>query len=264
MAEAQALLASGGFDQSLLPARTLEMLLEERALWQGADVEAWRRSTVSIAHDLRSLLRALAWSIRELNEADEAGTKAATDLPQLGHTVAVLSLFLLELATELEGSADRELTLTAINLEDAVEAAAVAVYPSAIERRQRLAVDVQEEVAQIQADAGKIKRVLTNLLAHASRQSPTLGAVRVHAHREGDSCVISVSYTGDTITLSELRRLFSPLSPVSDFGTAGLSRVQRLVEQHGGRLWVESQQGSGTRIFVSLPQSLAAHRGNAA
>jgi len=264
MDEAQALLASGGFDQSLLPARTLELLLEERALWQGADTEAWRRSAVSIAHDLRNLLRALAWSIQELTEADVADMKTGDDLPQLGHTVAVLSVFLLELTTELEGAGGQELSLTAINLEDAVEAAAMAVYPSARERRQRLAVDIEEEVAQIGADDGKIKRVVTNLLAHASRQSPTLGAVTVHAQREGDNCVISISYTGDTVTLSELRRLFSPSSAVSDFGAAGLSRVQRLVEQHGGRLWVESQQGSGTRIFVSLPQPLTAHRGNAA
>jgi K+-sensing histidine kinase KdpD len=263
MDEAQTLLASGGFDQSLLPARALELLLEERAFWQGTDTEAWRISTAGIAHDLRSLLRALEWSIRELTEADVDGMKTGGDLPQLTRTIAVLSAFLRELTSELEGDAQQGLSLSAINLEDVVESAAMAVYPSALERRQRLVIDIHDEVAQIQADATKMKRVLTNLLDHASRQSPSLATVRVGAQRENDSCVISISYVGNAITLSELRRLFSPATPMVHSAGGGLSRSQRLIEEHGGRLWVESQKGSGTCIFVSLPQPGTVTRENA-
>ncbi len=261
--EARTLLESGGFDQTLLPASALALLLEQRAVWVGANTDAWRQSTLGIAHDLRGLLRTLDGSIRELGDAERDELRAGDDLGQLRRAVSVLSTFLLELTIELEGGADQELSLSAINLEDVVETAAMAIYPSALERQQRLVVDIHDEVTEFQADQTKMKRIMTNLLGHASREGADLGVVRVRAEREGDSCLISVLYSGDTMTLAELRRLFSPVSIIADVRGAGLSRVQRLVEQHSGRVWVESQKGSGTCIFVSLPLPVAAFKGDA-
>jgi len=263
MDEAQALLASEGFNQALLPARTLASLLEQRALWDSADMDAWRRSASGIAHDIRALLRSVDSGIRELAEGGQA-RRARDELTQARRTISVLSTFLAELTEELEGAFAEGLSLTSVNVEDAVETAAMAVYPSALERGQRLVIDVEEEVTRIEADGPKLKRVLTNLLQHASRSGPERGMVTVRARKEREDCVVAVSYAGDTITLSELRRLFAPPSPGGGAPGAGLSRVQRLVGQHGGRLWVESQKGSDTCIFVSLPMGATASSGSLA
>ena len=69
--------------------------------------------------------------------------------------------------------------------------------------------------------------------------------------REYDDCVPSISYTAETVSLAGLGDLYRP-APVERAGN-GLYHVQNVIEQHSGRLWLESQRGTGTRVFVSLP-----------
>ncbi len=254
---ARDLLASHGFDQAVLPAPLLASLLERQALWEAADTEAWRSATAGVVHDLEGLLDALSRSMEQpappaarphLQGGFETG-----GLADVRRRVSVISTFLHELVLELSNDIGRELNLTVVDLEDAVEAAAVAVYPTASERRQRLVVDIDEEVARLQADRTKLKRVLTNLLNFAVRHNPVLGTVAVRARRENDHCSIAVSDEGEAVTQSELRRLFSPASEPGDASGLGLSQVKRIVELHGGRVWVESEKGSGTTVFISLP-----------
>ncbi len=244
--EARLLLGFAGFDQAVLPAAQLSALLEWQCLWESADTDAWRRSTAALAHDLQGLLHALERSIAEA-EASVRGTR----LGDFHHTISTLASFLHELTMELGGRGHEDLALTDVDLEDAVEAAAVVVYPSASERRQRLVIDIDDSVPKVYADSVKLKRILTNLLEHASRHAPRAGTVTVRACADQGDCVISVSHAGDGATQADLRRLFGP--DAGKNGLPSLSRVQRLVEQHGGRLWIESQKGQGTTAFVSLP-----------
>ena len=69
--------------------------------------------------------------------------------------------------------------------------------------------------------------------------------------RECDDCVTSISYTAETVSLAGLGDLYRP-AQVERAGN-GLYHVQNVIEQHSGRLWLESQRGTGTSVFVSLP-----------
>jgi len=251
MEKAQAVLASGAFDEAVLPSRTIEPLLAQRVIWERSGGDSWRRSTASIAHDLRNLLSALARCTRDLREAEDPIRSHRDDLTQLQRTIATLSAFLLELTDEFDGGSRRDLFIQVIDLEDAIETAAVAVYSSATERRQRLVIDVEDRCRYVRADATRMKRVLSNLLLHASRQTPSLGTVRVGVRREADDCVLSVSHSAETASISGLTELFGRGDGQATGG--GLSGVQEIVEQHGGRLWVESERGAGTTIFVTFP-----------
>lgn len=256
MEKAQAVLASGAFDEVVLPSRTIEPLLAQGAVWERSGSESWRRSTVSIAHDLRNLLSALARCTRELREVEgDARSGVARshrdDLTQLQRTMATLSAFLEELTDEFDGGSRRDLFIQFIDLEDAIETAAVAVYSSASERRQRLVIDVEDRCRYVRADSTRMKRVLSNLLLHASRQTPSLGTVKIGVHREADDCVLAVTYNAATASISGLKELFGGKGGLGTGG--GLSGVQEIVEQHGGRLWVESERGAGTTILVSFP-----------
>jgi signal transduction histidine kinase len=257
--DAQAMLASGAFDQTVIPGQTMEPLLVQHSLWERAGGESWRRSTAAIAHDLRNLLQTLETCTRELHRWDSPERAGQEELVQLLRTISTLSLFLMELTDELEAGVSPNLAVGTVDLEDAVEAAAVTAYPSASERRQRLVVDIDEETRYVKADSTRMKRVLSNLLLHASRQTPSHGTVTVHAHRECDDCVISVSYTAETVSMAGLSDLFGPAEGRADRPGSGLYKVQNIIEQHGGRLWLESQRGAGTSIFVSLPSKGVAH-----
>ena len=253
-------LASHAFDQAVVPAHVLESLLRQRALWEASNGEAWRSSTAALAHDLRRLLNALRRGVEEL-DACQHDPSAGEELNEIRGRISTLSEFLSELILDFDGDADEELHTTIVDVEEVIEAACVTVSSDASEKEQRLVIDVDEEVAHIRADSTKLKRVLANLLDHAVRHTPRLGTVTVRAMPAQDECVIGVLDGGEGITSSELRRLFSPpLGPAGVVGT-GLPQVKRMVEQHGGRVWVESQKDSGTTVFVSFPRVRTARGG---
>jgi signal transduction histidine kinase len=253
--DAAALLASGAFDQAIIPAQTIQPLLAQRALWQRSGGDTWRLSTAAIAHDLRNLLSALERCMRELHEEAALLGSHSDELAQLQRTISTLSTFLLELTDELGAGAPRSVAPEEFDLEDAVELAAISVYSSASERRQRLVIDIDERARYIRADATKIKRVLSNLLLYASRQTPSLGTVTVGARRDSGECVISVGYDSEAVSIAALSELLSPLEGKAEAPVGSLHGVQQLVQQHGGRLWVESEKGTGTTIFVTVPST---------
>lgn len=246
--DAHSLLASGAFDQVVLPGETTATLFAQRSLWERSGADSWRQSTAAIAHDLRNLLSALDRCLGAVQRTGE------NDVGEIRRAIFTLSTFLLELTDDFDAASVPGLSLTIVDLEDTVEVAAVTVYPSAADRRQRLLIDIEDSARYVRADATKLKRALSNLLAHASRESPPLGTVTVSAHRDADTCVISVSYTAQTVSLSGMRELFNRADERADLRPkVGLGSVQDVVERHGGRLWVESQRGEGTSVFLSMP-----------
>ena len=250
---ARRLLASGGLDHVILPAALLSSLLERQGPWQAPDHEDWRRSTAGLTHDLRAVLDTLErgiqeWQLREEDEADP--------MESIRRRISKLSAFLYELTLEMSNGASKELHLCVIDLEDAVEAAAMTVYPMASDKQLRLVVDIDGEVARICCDRTKLKRVLAKLLDDAVRKTPHLGTVTIRAYREDERCVISVSDGGQGTRQLPFQRFFDPYArPEEDVGP-GLALAKELVELHGGDVRVESRAGSGTTVFLSLVRSL--------
>jgi len=98
-------------------------------------------------------------------------------------------------------------------------------------------------------------QVLVNLLTNAFDASPEGGLVVVDGFAEADWAVIRVVDTGAGIAKENLPRVFEPFfSTKAEAGTGlGLSLVRRLVEEHGGRVHVESERGAGSTFVVELP-----------
>jgi len=248
---AHSLLSSKGFDYVVLPAPTLVSLLEERALLESEDSEAWRRSVIEVTHDLQTTLSLLDGAVTQ-KEAASPGADWQEKLADAGRRLSVLRTFAEELIVELtNGSRDGGVD-GGIDVQEVIETAAVSVYPMAQEKRQRLVIDIDEDVARIIADRTKVKRILSRLLDYSVRSTPALGTVSVHASSEEDNCLISVSGSGAGVTKAELNRLFSPDVPQRGY-SVGLSLVKKVVEQLEGRLWIESEKGNGTTVFVTLP-----------
>jgi PAS domain S-box-containing protein len=109
------------------------------------------------------------------------------------------------------------------------------------------------------------ERVLINLLTNAAQHSETGDHIRVSSERRGDEVVVSVADEGPGISPDDMDRIFEEFergSPeVSDNETGlglGLSIVRMYVEQHGGRVWVESEPGAGAVFLVALPAVMVA------
>mgnify|MGYP003456848650 FL=1 len=114
----------------------------------------------------------------------------------------------------------------------------------------------------MQADATKIEQVLNNLVSNAVKYSHAGTAVRVSVGAVGKEIVVAVRDQGQGIPGAELSKLFQPFSRTSVKSTAGekstglgLAITHKIVEGHGGRIWVDSRQGEGSTFSFSLPLS---------
>jgi two-component system phosphate regulon sensor histidine kinase PhoR len=121
-------------------------------------------------------------------------------------------------------------------------------------------VDLQENAPAVRGDGAQLGEVLQNLLDNALQYTPAGGKIEVKARSSGHDVIFTVSDTGIGIPESDLERIFERFYRVDDArsreagGTGlGLSIARHIVEAHGGRIWVESAVGHGSRFHFSVP-----------
>ena len=140
-------------------------------------------------------------------------------------------------------------------IEEAVEVASRLLREKPVQMR----VELSEPLPQLFIDRTRIRQVLLNLLANASRFTER-GEICVRAVQQGEEVIVSVRDTGVGIAPEQVATLFVEFhqAPVYQQASAsgkglGLAIARRFVEMHGGRIWVESQLGQGSTFFFSLP-----------
>jgi signal transduction histidine kinase len=160
-------------------------------------------------------------------------------------------------------SGKMELDLTEFPLREAVESSFVMLKEKALKDGITLSVNLSPETeVSIVADKRKLKQILFNLISNAVKFTPTGGTVGIHAIRDSGFIQITVADSGMGIKEEDMLKLFQPftqLAPVytKEFeGTGlGLALNRQLVELHGGRIWVESHVGTGSRFSFTIPLS---------
>ncbi len=124
----------------------------------------------------------------------------------------------------------------------------------------RIAVDLPRGLPLVYADALRLERILHNLLENAIKYSPDRGDIQVFAREEPDHLVIGVKDQGIGISIFDQAKLFGPFQRLEDQRLSGVKGAglgllvcRRLVEAHGGRIWVESEPGRGSIFCFTLP-----------
>jgi len=126
-----------------------------------------------------------------------------------------------------------------------------------------LAVEAPSELPPIRGDDARLGQVFLNLVHNAVKFSPNGGRVTIRVVDAGDELVASVQDQGVGIPRSALPRIFERFykvdrARVRGGGTGlGLSIARHVVDQHGGRIWVESEEGRGSTFSFALPVSKA-------
>jgi len=123
-----------------------------------------------------------------------------------------------------------------------------------------LDVAVDERLGEFTGDERKIKQILLNLLSNAVKFTPEGGRVGINAKRTDGAVEISVSDTGIGIAPEDQPKIFEEFRQVgTDYahkveGTGlGLTLAKKFVELHGGKIWVESEVGKGSKFTFTLP-----------
>lgn len=133
-----------------------------------------------------------------------------------------------------------------------------------------LLVDAADDVPIINVDQTMLQRAIVNLVDNAIKYTPNGGTIKVGVHQRGEELIISVSDNGYGISPENQQRLFERHFRIRrqehkkvKGGGLGLFIVRSVAQRHGGRAWIESEEGRGSTFFISIPLKGANLMGNA-
>jgi PAS domain S-box-containing protein len=217
--------------------------------------------TAMIYHDLRSPLANIVSSLDVLatifNGNENAGAKSVLSIAMRStDRIQRLVNSLLDINRLEAGQAivSQQAASPASLAGEAIEAAHTMIE----NRRQFLKTNLQGKLPPIWVDMDMIRRVLINLLENASKFTQSEGSIEIGAVADGDWVKMWVQDTGPGIPASEQERIFSKFTRLKGGTTTsglgmGLAFCRLAVSGHGGRIWVESQPGQGSKFIVTLP-----------
>ena len=224
-------------------------------------VEQMKSDFVStVSHELRTPLTSIYGFAETLMRADVdfSEPERATFL----RYIASESERLIQIVDDLLNVARLEAGTLAVSLDavDVVEVAreAAATAEAHADGLHSFAVDAEPGPLVVRADREKLGQVLTNLLDNAVKYSPEGGTITLSARRRTDAVEVAVVDEGIGIARSEQQRIFAKFfrteAGTGAAGTGlGLFLVRGLVAAMGGRVWVESEEGRGSRFAFELP-----------
>jgi signal transduction histidine kinase len=151
------------------------------------------------------------------------------------------------------------LSLADYSMRDVVYGVFSAVEPLANEKSLRLKVDMPKDLPNGRGDEQRLTQVLMNLVGNAIKFTD-FGEVTIRASAAEDSYIVAVSDTGPGISSSDSAKIFDEFQQADSSATKtkggtglGLSIARRIVEMHGGRIWVDSQLSVGSTFSFVVP-----------
>ena len=217
----------------------------------------------SMSHELRTPLNAVIGFSevlleRMFGELNERQADYVQDILDAGRHLLALLNDVLDLSKVEAGR--MELEMSTFPTAETVESVVALLRERAGQHAVELRVDLSRAPELVVADELRFKQVLVNLIGNAVKFTPAGGSVTVAAEARYGELVVTVTDTGVGIPESDQARIFDSFqqgtrSASSSEGTGlGLTLTRRIVELHGGRLWLESEVGRGSTFGLALPR----------
>ena len=252
----------------LLTAIPITLLLRQRKLREKeAELSILKTKFVSIAsHELRSPLNGILWAIQTLLKKP-ANTKQEELLTDM-YVSAELSLATINEILDLsifERGKSENMHRDPIDLVSLMSEVQKTVKLAAKEKNVivKTSSNWPKEVFAI-GDPGALKRAFMNIVSNAIKYSPETSQVTIDYRHEKGQHVISIKDAGIGIPKDELSKVMGGYyrakntNKVDAHGTGlGLWVTKLIIEQHKGKIWIESEENVGTTVFLSLPELAA-------
>lgn len=235
----------------------------QAAAAQQQELDTLRRNLIAwTSHDLRTPLTSIRVRVEALNDGlvDDPAEVRRYFQNIRADVMALNTLIddLFELA-QLEAGGIK-LELSAHSLRDLVSDCLESFQALAEQRQIQLTGDVAADVDPVWLHAGKISRVLSNLVSNALRHTPVGGTVHLAVRRIAEEAIVSVEDNGSGFKTADLPHLFEQFyrgeqarSRATGGAGLGLAISRGIVEAHGGRIWAENRAEGGARIVFTLP-----------
>ena len=153
-----------------------------------------------------------------------------------------------------------KLKVEPLSMEPLITDVVTELAPKGFERQIMLKVSRKHKLPLVLADETRLRQILVNLVDNAIKYSLPQSEVMVDFKVQGGELVTSIKDQGVGITAAHIERLFqkfgriyNPMSMQAGGSGLGLYIVKNLVESHGGRIWVTSREGKGSKFSFTLP-----------
>jgi signal transduction histidine kinase len=217
----------------------------------------------NVSHELRTPLNAIIGFSEVLlekffGELNDKQNEYVDDILSSGRHLLSLINDILDLSKIEAGR--MELEVTTFHLPDAIENALTLIRERASRHGIRLNQVIDDRLGDFTGDERKIKQILVNILSNAVKFTPEGGQIKVEANLGDSAAIVSVIDTGIGIAKEDQEAIFEEFRQVgSNYahkreGTGlGLTLTRKFVELHGGKIWVESEAGKGSKFTFTLP-----------
>jgi len=221
----------------------------EKGLREAERLAAIGETTAMVGHDLRNPLTGIAGAVYVLKTISnmKSDSKAREFLDLIERNVEYSDKIINDL---LDYSAELHLNLTTTNPRSiTTDALRFIAIPENIQVK-----DLTRNDTQLVADAEKMRRVVVNLMANAVDAMRKGGTLTISSRQSNGDVEIAFSDTGIGMTKETMEKLWAPLLTTKAKGMGfGLAIVKRIVEAHGGSVFVETSAGRGSTFRVKLP-----------
>jgi signal transduction histidine kinase len=218
----------------------------------------------NVSHELRTPLAAVKSLIVNMLDGvtgtlNDKQVRYVTGVKESTERLTRLINDLLDLSVIEKGGT--ELKPAHFSLTQLVDEVADNLRPTAEEKLIRLDGPPMNEAVTVWADRDKIAQVLTNLIGNAVKFSSSQGKVNVSVHKNGSAWIqVSVADTGPGIAPDEANKIFDEFYQIRQLDKQksrgvglGLAISKKLIEMHGGKIWVESVVGEGSTFSFTMP-----------
>lgn len=218
-----------------------------------------REFLTNVAHELRTPLMAASGYLEILQKGSLQGNQLneamETVSRNVGHIVALVNdiLFLQEIELVLPD-------FQPVNMNEIAQDIVKKYEKKATEHGIHLKVRNEQNTADVHGDSKSLERALTALVDNAIKFSPRGGEVEINFEKQKDRLAVSVEDHGIGIATDQLSRIFDRFYHLEKSGDdlfggigIGLAITRQVIEQHHGKLNVESKQGKGSKFTMLLP-----------
>ena len=212
-----------------------------------------------VSHELRNPLNTVGMAasiLKDMVPLPEAGQKSIASILRAAERMKRMIQDLLDVSVIQGGRL--AIDPRPLEVRPVVEEAVQSFEAEAADRGLRLAAEIENGLPMIRADRDRLLQALVNLVGNALKATAT-GEVVVGARAKGEGeVVLFVRDTGPGIPEALQSRLFEPYwrgQSIYKGAGLGLAISRGIVEAHGGRIWCESQPGSGTTFYLTVPRA---------
>jgi len=211
-----------------------------------------------VSHDLRNPLNAITLGASLLKMSESLPEEDREHVETMDLSARRMSRLIEDLldVTRLEGGKQLPIEPAPVPVPELLREAYELFKAQAA--ASEISLQTHETDAIVHADRHRVMQVLSNLVGNSMKFTPAGGIVTVNAEKRDDRDVLfTISDTGPGIAHENLSDIFSPYwqaKRAERLGAGlGLPIAKGIVESHGGRIWVESEPGKGTRFYFTLP-----------